>query len=574
MVFTFIRQALCFALLGVLSTATAALPKVLVLGDEVLFTYKDELVSLLEDKAKCTFVKMPKVGQPDWDAFYAQHIYNKGYAVIHFNYGRELMRHVDGKPVAANNQIWGIYTSLIKHLGKSDAFLVGATTTPVRGKMDAYQPSVDWEYTMRFQGQLGPAAIKINDLGDYTRTRLTEMVQENSNMPTELGEQMMAEQVANAILEALNEGVDPNRPRILIVGDSIVGGYYGATRNLFAGEAVVFSGGTTYNDADPNWKQIVDKYIKKGGKRGWDVIQFNWGLHAMKHVDANNRTMDADEEGARVQFSPEAYLAELEQFVQELKRTEATLVFATTTPIPEGSKGGIAPLDQSAYNEPAKALMQQHGILVNDLYAYALPRLKDIQLWQNVHFTAYGSEQLAQQNYAVLKPLLPNSDWVELFDGTTLNGWTKQGDVNWRVEAGAIVADDGEISLLTTNAQYLNYELDLEFKAAINTNSGVFLNTEASVTDELTQCYEVNIAPQTNGFPTGSIVGFAKIEGQGERDEWRRYQLKVKDGVVTVVLDGKQLLEHRMETPRPAGFIGLQKNRGRIAFRNIRLREL
>lgn len=64
MVFTFIRQALCFALLGVLSTATAALPKVLVLGDEVLFTYKDELVSLLEDKAKCTFVKMPKVGQP------------------------------------------------------------------------------------------------------------------------------------------------------------------------------------------------------------------------------------------------------------------------------------------------------------------------------------------------------------------------------------------------------------------------------------------------------------------------------------------------------------------------------
>jgi len=166
------------------------------------------------------------------------------------------------------------------------------------------------------------------------------------------------------------------------------------------------------------------------------------------------------------------------------------------------------------------------------------------------------------------------SGWVELFDGSTLRGWTAQGEVKWRVENGAIVADEGEISLLTSEQKYLNYELELEFKAALNTNSGVFLNSEPVVKDEATDCYEVNIAPPTNDFPTGSLVRFKRIEGQGEKDIWRSYQLRVENGTVTVVLDGKQLMEHTVNPPRPAGYIGLQKNRGRIAFRNIRIRLL
>ncbi|QBG46573.1 SGNH/GDSL hydrolase family protein [Verrucomicrobia bacterium S94] len=272
--------------------------------------------------------------------------------------------------------------------------------------MPGYEGSVDWNYSARFKQMLGPDGVKINDLGDYTRTRLSEMVQYDSNLPTPLGAQLMAEQVANAVLEAFNEGQDPGRPRILIVGDSIVGGYYGATRNRFAGEAIVYSGGTTYNDPHPDWKKIVDEYIAKGGERGWDVIQFNWGLHAMKHVDTGNKTIDADKPGARIQFSPEEYIQQLELFVKELKRTGAQLVFATTTPIPEDCPGSIIFLDQSAYNEPAKKLMKREGIVINDLYAFALPRMKELMIPRNVHFTAYGSEQLAEQNYSVLSPLI------------------------------------------------------------------------------------------------------------------------------------------------------------------------
>ncbi|MEM1156860.1 MAG: DUF1080 domain-containing protein [Verrucomicrobiota bacterium] len=164
--------------------------------------------------------------------------------------------------------------------------------------------------------------------------------------------------------------------------------------------------------------------------------------------------------------------------------------------------------------------------------------------------------------------------WIELFDGATLLGWKAQGEVNWRVENGAIVADEGEISLLTTEQQFLNYELELEFKAAPDTNSGVFLNSEAIVTNEATDCYEVNIAPPGNDFPTGSLVKFKRIEGQGETDTWRAYRLRVEHGTISVVLDGVPLMEHTVYPARPAGYIGLQKNRGRIAFRNIRIRSL
>ncbi|MDA7876829.1 DUF1080 domain-containing protein [Akkermansiaceae bacterium] len=170
-------------------------------------------------------------------------------------------------------------------------------------------------------------------------------------------------------------------------------------------------------------------------------------------------------------------------------------------------------------------------------------------------------------------PLFAN-DWVTLFDGKTLKGWTNQGNANWKVEDGAITANEGDVCLLTTEKKYENYELELEFKAAIGANSGVFLNSEAKVKNEAIDCYEINIAGADNPFPTGSIVKHHKVTGQGEKDDWRSYRLIVNKGVVTVILDGKKLVSYSPKNPRLAGLIGLQKNAGKIAFRKIRVKEL
>ena len=146
-------------------------------------------------------------------------------------------------------------------------------------------------------------------------------------------------------------------------------------------------------------------------------------------------------------------------------------------------------------------------------------------------------------------------EWVTLFDGKTLKGWTNQGEANWSVKDGVITVDSGKGCLLTTDEKYENYELELEFKAAIGTNSGIFLNTEAKVKNEAVDCYEINIAPPSNPFPTGSIVKHKKIEGQGEKDEWRSYKLKVEKGTVTVVLDGKELIETQDGEATPCGIL-------------------
>ena len=167
-----------------------------------------------------------------------------------------------------------------------------------------------------------------------------------------------------------------------------------------------------------------------------------------------------------------------------------------------------------------------------------------------------------------------DAEWVTLFDGKSLNGWDSTSDANWRIEEGTIVVDEGKGGLLIHEDTYRNYELIVEFKAAIGTNSGVFLSTKKRPKSLTEDCYELNIAPPDNPFPTGSIVAREKVEGAGETDEWRRFEVRVENGTVTVKLDGEFVLEHQADPPAGGTLIGLQKNSGRVAFRNVRVKKL
>ena len=61
-----------------------------------------------------------------------------------------------------------------------------------------------------------------------------------------------------------------------------------------------------------------------------------------------------------------------------------------------------------------------------------------------------------------------------------------------------------------TTVDFADYELHVEFKAPATTNSGIFLRTPLEPKDPAKDCYELNIAPQDNPFPTGSLVGRIK----------------------------------------------------------------
>lgn len=166
--------------------------------------------------------------------------------------------------------------------------------------------------------------------------------------------------------------------------------------------------------------------------------------------------------------------------------------------------------------------------------------------------------------------------WISLFDGRTLFGWKAASDANWDVQDGAIVVSHGKPGLLCTTAQFADYVLKVDFRAASGTNSGIFLRTTPVVGKEdiTTKCYELNIAPPDNPFPTCSLVGRKKADGNFESDDWQTFEVTVEGPKVLVKLGGKEVLEYDDPQPIGRGHIGLQLNSGKCEFRNIKLKPL
>lgn len=189
-----------------------------------------------------------------------------------------------------------------------------------------------------------------------------------------------------AIGRAASNTPAPDLPRVLIIGDSISIGYTPFVKEMLEGTADVHripnNGGHTQKGLD-----MLTEWL---GDEKWDLIHFNWGLHDLRLIEENGV---AD---ARRRNTPREYGQNLEQLVERLQATNATLIFATTTPVPEGAEHRNAG-DEVEYNRVALDVMHRRGIPVNDLCGYIRPHLAEYQLPANVHFTPEGSEYLARR---------------------------------------------------------------------------------------------------------------------------------------------------------------------------------
>ncbi len=169
--------------------------------------------------------------------------------------------------------------------------------------------------------------------------------------------------------------------------------------------------------------------------------------------------------------------------------------------------------------------------------------------------------------------------WISLFDGHSLFGWeSNAADVNWSVADGAITADAGPKGLLLTYTPFADYQFRCEYRMAAGGNSGVFLRTLREPKDVLKDCYEVNIVDEhPEGYLTGSIVGLQKtaepIKGAGD---WHTLLLAANGTKITIAIDGNLVCTYDDTRPeaRRSGLIGLQKNAGKIEFKNIALQPL
>lgn len=200
--------------------------------------------------------------------------------------------------------------------------------------------------------------------------------------------------VSSLLLVAQFQAAGADLPKVLILGDSISIGYTPLVVEGMRDKAAVSRPKANCGNTQAGLANL-DKWIQGGP---WDVIHFNWGLH-----DLCYRNPESKEQGHRDKVRgtlsvplPE-YETNLEALVERLIKTGATLIFATTTVVPEGEAGRIVG-DDVKYNDVAVGVMEKHGVHIDDLYGLTKTFGPELFVGPgNVHYTKEGSQKLADQ---------------------------------------------------------------------------------------------------------------------------------------------------------------------------------
>jgi lysophospholipase L1-like esterase len=100
---------------------------------------------------------------------------------------------------------------------------------------------------------------------------------------------------------------------------------------------------------------------------GWDVIHFNHGVWDQQYLDPATGKRAEPGKG-RIRTTIGDYEENLRRIVARLKQTKATLIWASTTPILEGTPPGYVGGDMvDRYNEVAAKVMKENDVIINDL---------------------------------------------------------------------------------------------------------------------------------------------------------------------------------------------------------------
>jgi len=172
---------------------------------------------------------------------------------------------------------------------------------------------------------------------------------------------------------------------------------------------------------------------------------------------------------------------------------------------------------------------------------------------------------------------------ISLFNGKDLSGWqpTMSHAEGWEVKDGLLVLTGSSAeNNLVSKEKFWNFALHVEFKPGPKSNSGIGLRAR----------YEVQIL-EDFGRPAfnhgnGSLYGFIVPSENASKpaDEWQAFDIRLVGRQVTVVLNGKTIID-KQEIPgltamavdaneAEPGPILLQSAKGPVAFRNIVLRPL
>jgi len=172
----------------------------------------------------------------------------------------------------------------------------------------------------------------------------------------------------------------------------------------------------------------------------------------------------------------------------------------------------------------------------------------------------------------ILASYQPSSrqDWISLFDGQSLNGWTV-GDnaTSFSVKEGAIVVN-GEVAHLyytgsVNNHMFKNFEFKVDIMTLPGSNSGVYIQTEYKKGGWPEKGYEVQVNnSHTDWRRTGSLWAIQDLKEVFVKDrEWFTMRIVVMDKNIKVYIN-EQLVNDYTE---PANVQRNENMRGRLLDR-------
>ncbi|MCQ4196622.1 ThuA domain-containing protein [Streptomyces parvulus] len=181
----------------------------------------------------------------------------------------------------------------------------------------------------------------------------------------------------------------------------------------------------------------------------------------------------------------------------------------------------------------------------------------------------------------------PETGYTPLFDGSSTTGWRQAGPGGFTL-ADSTLTSEGGMGMLWYSAQEFtgDYSLKLDWRAAGDDNSGVFLGFPAS-DDPWTAVnngYEIQIdATDSPDRTTGSVYGFrsadiaARDAALNPPGEWNTYELRVAGERLEIFLNGRKINDFTNTDPARSlrqGHIGLQNHGAgdEVSFRNIRIK--
>ena len=193
--------------------------------------------------------------------------------------------------------------------------------------------------------------------------------------------------------------VDAVRPRVLLIGDSILNGYLKQTTTALEGKAYVDAWVNPYCQS-PHTNKVLAEVLDNGP---YDVVHFNMGLHGWQ----SGRIKDGT-------FEPltQAYV----EVIRE-KLPRAKIIWAASTPVTV--KGKPTELDAEInatiidHNRMAAAVMKRLDVPVNDFYGLLVDKLEwargDQFHWKPEAYQVLADAATASivRELAAAKPLTP-----------------------------------------------------------------------------------------------------------------------------------------------------------------------